>query len=566
MAGKEKKSLGASLVEGGIISAEQLKHAQDEETRTGQRLRTILVRLGYIEEDDLVSFLSEKHSIPKIELETYLIDPKIIDIVPEELARKHSLIPVLKIGNRLMCAMLDPLNIFALDELSLKTNLLIEPAVATEIEIRKAIDEHYGSKGTIDELIKKIDKKEFDFTDDKELDLKKLEGIAEEPTVIKLVNIIIMQALKEKASDIHLEPEENELKTRFRVDGMLHEVSSPPKYLQSAVISRIKIMANLDIAERRLPQDGRFHMKIDGKDVDVRVSCMPTIYGENIVMRLLEASSAFLTLENLGFSNEILGIYQGLIKYTHGIILVTGPTGSGKTTTLYSSLDKINTVEKNIITIEDPVEYKLEGIRQIQVNPKVGLEFANGLRSILRQDPDIIMVGEMRDHETAEIAVQAALTGHLVFSTLHTNDAPGAINRMVDMGIEPFLISSSLIGVLAQRLVRKICVDCKEEYRPVGRTIDGLDLLDDKDRSKIKFYRGKGCSNCSNKGYKGRVGIYELMLINDDIRAMIMEKAPTDLIRKKAISSGMISLRSDGVSKLAEGITTIEEILRVTRE
>jgi len=426
MAKKQKKALGESLVEEGIITLDQLKQAREEETRTGTRLRKVLVKMGLIDEDDLVAFLSDRLGVPRIELANYLIDPKIIDLIPESLARKYELIPVLRIGNRLTCAMLDPWNVFALDEIRMKTGMTVEPAVATDAEIMKALNEHYGAKGSMEELIRSIDEKKLGIMEGEEADVEALEDIVQEPVVIKLVNMIVMEAVRQGASDIHIEPEEEVLKTRFRVDGILHEVSSPPKHLQSAIISRIKIMAVLDIAERRVPQDGRFSIKIEGREIDVRVSCMPTVYGENVVLRLLDVATALRQLKELGFSKDVFGRFQRLISRPHGIILVTGPTGSGKTTTLYAALDKINTVEKNIITVEDPVEYKLPGIRQIQVNPKVELTFASGLRSILRQDPDIIMVGEIRDLETAEVAVQAALTGHLVFSTLHTNDAPGA--------------------------------------------------------------------------------------------------------------------------------------------
>jgi len=568
---QQKKSLGESLVDEGIITAEQLKQAQLEEKRTGQRLRNVLVKKGFIAEEDLVVFLSEKLGLPRIELNNYLIDPKILELIPEELARKHELIPILKIGNRLTCAMIDPWNIFAMDEIRARTNLVIEPAVATESEIKKALNEHYGAKGSMEDLIKSIDEEKLGVKDGKEMDVKKLQGIVEEPVVIKLVNLIIMKAVKEGASDIHVEPEEEVLKTRLRVDGILHELDSPPKHLQSAIISRIKIMANLDIAERRIPQDGRFSIKIEGRQIDVRVSCVPTIYGENVVMRLLDSTSALLSLEQLGFSKDVLEKYNKLILRPHGIILVTGPTGSGKTTTLYASLDKINSAEKNIITIEDPVEYKLAGIRQIQVNPKVDLTFANGLRSILRQDPDIIMVGEIRDFETAEIAIQSALTGHLVLSTLHTNDAPGAITRLIDMGVEPFLASSSIIGVLAQRLVRKICTDCKEKYVPSAEALKDIGLLNgrrttDDGRQETVFYKGKGCAKCINTGYKARVGIYELMIPDDKIHNSIISKAPVDEIRKLACSQGMITLMEDGIEKIKQGITTVEEALRVTRE
>ncbi|MFA4889698.1 MAG: GspE/PulE family protein, partial [Candidatus Omnitrophota bacterium] len=404
---KQKKSLAESLVEDGIITPEQLQKAQDEEKRSGERLRNVLVKLGFIAEEDLVSFLSDKLGVPRIELNNYLIDPKIIELVPEDLARKHELIPVLKIAGRLTCAMVDPWNIFALDEVRARTNLIIEPAVATQSEIKKSLNEYYGAKGSIEELIKTIDEKKLGIQQDKEIDAKQLEDMVKEPVVIKLVNLIIIKAIQEGASDIHIEPEEESLKLRFRVDGMLHEEAAPPKHLQSAIISRVKIMATLDIAERRAPQDGRFNLKMEGKEIDVRVSCVPTIYGENVVLRILDISSALLSLTELGFVGSVLEKYQKVISRPHGIVLVTGPTGSGKTTTLYSSLDKINTQEKNIITVEDPVEYKLAGIRQIQVNPKVGLSFANGLRSILRQDPDVIMIGEIRDFETAEIAIHA---------------------------------------------------------------------------------------------------------------------------------------------------------------
>ena len=560
---KEKRSLGESLVEDGVITAEQLKRAQEEEKRKGERLVKALVRLGFIAEEDLVMFLSNKLSVPRIELGNYLIDPKIVELVPENLARKYELIPILKIGNRLTCAMVDPWNVFALDEVRSATGLVIEPAVSTEGEVKKALKEYYGTKGSMEDLIKSIDEEKLGIKDGKEPDVKKLKGMVEEPIVIRLVNMMIMKAIEERASDIHIEPEEQFLRTRLRVDGMLHEISSPPKHLQSAIISRIKIMADLDIAERRIPQDGRFTVRMSDKQIDVRVSSVPTIYGENVVLRLLDASSAVMSLPDLGFSKEVLSKFDKLIRRPHGIILVTGPTGSGKTTTLYASLNTINTVEKNIITVEDPVEYKLEGIRQIQINPKVDLTFASGLRSILRQDPNIIMVGEMRDHETAEIAIQAALTGHLVFSTLHTNDAPGAVTRMIDMNVEPFLVSSSIIGVLAQRLVRTICPACKEKYTPTKEELKDIGL---ETSDKVSFYRGKGCDKCMGTGYKGRIGIYELMVPDEDIRTAVMAKSSTDEIRRMARKTGMITLKEDGIEKIKAGMTTVEEVLRVTEE
>ena len=560
MPAKQRKPLGESLVEDGIITQEQLMQAKKEEERSGQRLRNVIVRMGFISEEDLVEFLSNRLSVPKIDLSNYLIDPKIIELVPEDLARKHELIPLLKIGNRLTCVMVDPSNVFALDEVRARTDLIIEPAVATESEIKKALAAYYGVKGSMEDVIKSIDAEKLGLKEGSQIDTKKLEGIVEEPVVIKLVNLIIMKAVQEGASDIHLEPEESALRMRFRIDGMMYDASSPPKHLQSAITSRIKIMANLDIAERRIPQDGRFSIKIESRDIDVRVSCVPTIYGENVVLRLLDVSSAVLSLEKLGFSKENFQLYQKLVLRPHGMILVTGPTGSGKTTTLYASLNTINTPEKNIITIEDPVEYRLSGIRQIQVNPKVGLTFANGLRSILRQDPNVIMVGEIRDFDTAEIAIQAALTGHLVFSTLHTNNAASAVARLIDMGVEPFLISSSVIAVLAQRLVRQICKDCKEEY------IAQKDMYEDLGLSGVKLYRGRGCAKCMSTGYKGRIGLYELMIPDEELRGLIAAKASIDQLKKQGRASGMISLREDGILKVKEGLTTPEEALRVIEE
>jgi type IV pilus assembly protein PilB len=538
MAKKEKKSLGEGLVEKGLISADQLKQANSEARTTARPLRQVLIKKGFISEEDLTVFLSQQFNLPRVDLTNYLIDPEIIELVPEALARKHLFIPILKIAKSLTVAMADPLNVFALDELRMKTGLEIEPALAAETAIKKALDEHYRAKGSMEEVIQSLDRQKLGLRPGEEPELKKLQGIVEEVPVIKLVNLMIIEAVRQGASDIHIEPEEETLKARFRIDGMLHERTSPPKYLQSAITSRLKIMANLDIAERRVPQDGRIQMKMEGRDIDIRISCVPTIYGENVVLRLLDRSQVIMELKQLGFLSSILTEYDRLIRRPHGIILVCGPTGSGKTTTLYASMNVINSEEKNIITIEDPIEYHLPGIRQMQVNPKVKLNFSTGLRSILRQDPDIIMVGEIRDLETAEIAVQAALTGHLVFSTLHTNDAPGAITRLVDMGVEPFLLASSIIGVLAQRLVRVTCGECK----------------------------GKGCKKCLNTGFKGRTGIFELMPTNEEIKKLITGKAAANEIRKTAVKDGMQTLYEDGEEKIKQGLTSREEVMRVTEE
>ena len=534
----QKKLLGESLVEKGVITEEQLRQAEHEARADVKPLRKILTKKGLIGEDDLAVFLSQQFDLPFIDLTNYLIESEIIDLVPEVLARKHLLIPILKIGNDLTVAMVEPSDVFVVDELRMKTGLNIEPAVATETEIKKAIDQHYSVKGTLEEVIESLDREKLEIKPGQETELKKLRGIAEEPPVIKLVNIMIIEAVHQGASDIHIEPEEDTLKIRFRIDGLLHERTGPPKYLQSAVISRIKVMAELDISERRIPQDGRIQMKMEGRDIDIRFSCIPTIYGENVVLRLLDRSQVILELKQLGFSSSILTQYKKLISFPHGIILVCGPTGSGKTTTLYTSLNAINSEDKNIITIEDPIEYHLAGIRQMQVNPKIALGFAEGLSSVLRQDPDVIMVGEIRNAETAKAAVQAALTGHLVFSTLHTNNAPSAVTRLVDMGVEPFLISSSVIGVLSQRLVRTICTECK----------------------------GKGCKGCLQTGLRGRIGIFELMRPSEKIRELISTKASADQIRKAAVEVGMQLLREDGQKKINDGITTKEEVMRVTEE
>jgi len=535
MAKRLKKSLGETLVEEGLITAEQLKKATQKAKQKDIRFGSALVSIGAIGEEDLASFVSEKLGSTRIELSNYIIDPKIIELIPEALARKHMVVPVLKIGKRLTCAMLEPWDVFAIDQLRAKTGLTIEPAVATEAEIAKVLSDHYGAKNTMEEIIQSIEQEEPEAETE---DTKTLEDMAGEPAVVKLVNLAIVQAIQKGASDIHIEPEKDCVKVRFRIDGVLHEIQSPPKHLQSAIISRIKIMSSLDIAERRVPQDGRFSIKAQGKEIDIRVSCVPTIYGENVVLRLLDASRIVLDLKDIGFSKKVLSEYKQAIARPHGIILVTGPTGSGKTTTLYASLGGIDRHEKNIITIEDPVEARLDGIRQIQVNTKVDLSFATALRSVLRQDPDVIMVGEIRDAETAGIAIHAALTGHLVFSTLHTNNAAGAITRLIDMGAEPFLVSSSVVAVLAQRLVRKVCKDCKS----------------------------KGCQSCLNTGYKGRVAVFELLIPDDKIRELITSKASAEEIEKQARSSGMLTLLEDGEEKVKTGITTSEEVIRVTQE
>lgn len=484
-----------------------------------------------------------------IDLDSYLIDKKVIELIPEVLARRYQLIPLFKIGNTLTVAMADPHNILALDEVRHKTGCEVEPVVSNEIQIKRSIDQYYGVSGPIEEIIKESAEKGSEPSG------------AEEAPAIRLLNLIMAQAIREDVSDIHIEPDEKDLKTRYRIDGVLREVNSLPKNLQSAIISRIKVMGNMDIAQSRAPQDGRSHIEMEGKQIELRISTFPTIYGENVVLRILDQSSALMGLEDLGFSRDTVMQYETLIKRPHGIVLITGPTGSGKTTTLYASLNSISTPEKNIITIEDPVEYRLNLIRQTQINPKAGVTFATAIRSVLRQDPDVIMVGEIRDLETAETATRAALTGHLVFSTLHTNDAPGALTRLMDMGVEPYLISSSVVGALTQRLVRTICPKCKEQHQPEDRILNTLRIANPKD---LVLYQGKGCKNCWQTGYKGRTALFELLVINDPIRELISQRAPSRMIRKVARENqGMKTLREDGVEKVLKGITTIDELTKV---
>jgi type IV pilus assembly protein PilB len=547
------------LVNKGLVSKEQLEKAREESAKTGLTLSKSMEKLGFISELDIAQIVAESMGVPFMDLTDYLVDPEVIRLVPEELARKYKVVPLFKIADSLTVAMQDPHDVEAIDALRSRCKVSsIDPVFSTPDMVEKVISQYYSAQGNIQELADEIS--------DEKLDLKAAsdKGLAEaieETPVIKLVNLIIFQAVKDRASDIHIEPEDAIVRIRYRIDGLLHETQQIPKHLQSVLASRIKVMAKMDIAETRNPQDGRIQLKIEGKGLDLRVSSFPTVHGENIVMRILDKSSLVLGLGELGFLAKELEVFDKVIRRPNGIILVTGPTGSGKTTTLYSALSTINSLSTNIITIEDPVEYELPLIRQTQVNPRAGLTFANGLRSILRQDPDIIMVGEIRDKETAEIAIQASLTGHLVFSTLHTNDSASALTRLIDMGVEPFLIASSVIAILAQRLVRMICPSCKEEYTPASEALKELHLGE-----KGKYYHGKGCSKCKDTGFAGRVGIYELLLLNDEIRNMVAAKVSAQDIKKKAVALGMRTLFDDGMQKVNSGMTTVEEVLRVTEE
>lgn len=536
-----------------------------EHVKPDNPLANVLVDQGAVGEDEALQFLSEYYGLPSVNLNHYKIDKALLEIVNRSFAMKHHILPLFKVRNTLMLAMYNPSEIHLLDEVRIKTGMGVDPVVALPSSIKKAIDRSYGISETVTGVIDTIKDEKIGITQldkDQELANINLEAGDDEP-IVKLVNLFISQAVRERASDIHINPEEKELRVRNRVDGILHEIATPPKKFEPAIVSRIKVLANLDIAEKRKPQDGRIKMRTENKTIDIRVSTFPTIYGENVVMRILDSASVLYGLDEIGMLPDALGLFEKLIKRPYGIILVTGPTGSGKTTTLYSALETINSIDKNILTLEDPVEYNLRLIRQAQVNPKAEFTFATGLRAILRQDPDIIMVGEIRDLETAEIAVEAALTGHLVLSTLHTNDSLGTIIRLVDMGIERFLIASSVIGVVAQRLIRKICTHCKESYVPAPESLREIGM----DPSKVtQFYRGRGCQQCFNTGYSGRIGIYEVLEVTPQLSEAILKDVGAVELQKIAQEEGLRLLRTDGMEKVKSGITTIEEVLRVTKE
>lgn len=556
-----KKNIGEILLEEGLINGDELGKALQEQAKTKERLASILVSLGYLSEEAMLKALSLQMGIPFINLRDY---PKIPPVVDPPLSikflKQYKIVPLEKRDGILRAAMADPLDSFAINGLQLATDCRIEPCLGRERDILSVIDQYYGGTVTMEKIIEGIEEKEMEVTSwGAEEEVEHLRDLAHEAPIINLVNLLITRAVEKRASDIHIEAFEDGLHIRYRIDGVLHLTESPPKNLHPAIVSRIKIMAKLNIAERRLPQDGRIKLKVLGKDIDVRVSTVPMLYGEGIVMRLLDPTG-IIGLDGLGFSANTRKLFEQLITRPYGMFLVTGPTGSGKTTTLYAALSMMNTREKKVITIEDPIEYYLEGVNQIQVKPKIGLTFADGLRSIVRQDPDIIMVGEIRDVETADIAIHAALTGHLVFSTLHTNDASGAVTRLKDMGAEGYLISSSLLGVLAQRLVRVICNKCKAPFT------SGKEIVTEFG-AEIGFqtYKGQGCEACDNTGYRGRAGIFELLLVNDDIRRLIVEKKGSDIIMQKAVELGMKTLRDDGWEKVKAGITTVDEIIRVTQ-
>jgi type IV pilus assembly protein PilB len=557
--------LGELLVREKLISLSQLRAAQEEQQRSGGNLGFTLARLGYISDNEITNFLSQQYRVPTIDLEEYEIDAEILKLVAKEQCEKHRVIPVSRTGNSLIVAMADPTNLHAIDDLKFLTSYNIEPVIASETAIGQAIEKYYNAGPSYEEVMAGFDENEIDFTGEEEdLNLLELEKASEDAPVVRLVNMILMSAIKKGASDIHIEPYEKKLRVRVRIDGVLLEEMTPPLKLRNAIASRLKIMSSLDIAERRLPQDGRIKLKLGkGREMDFRVSVLPTIWGEKIVMRLLDKSNLQLDMMKLGFDADPLKDFMWAIGQPWGMVLVTGPTGSGKTTTLYSALSELNKVGSNISTAEDPVEYNLHGINQVQMHDEIGLNFAMSLRAFLRQDPDILMVGEIRDFETAEIAVKAALTGHMVLSTLHTNDAPATISRLLNMGVEPFLITASVNLVLAQRLARKVCADCRQPTKLDAKVLTDMGFTKEQ-VSKGTLMKGAGCRVCNGTGYKGRVALYEVMRFNDNLKEMVLQGSSTAELKVAAIKGGMITLRMSGISKVLDGVTTTEEILRVT--
>ncbi len=543
------------LLKQGLVQQEQADQAKKEANRVGQAFETVLVKSGYISDEELASTKAAILGVPYLDLNSYRLDREMIKLIPEKIAKKYSLIPLFATGNSLSIGMVDPHNITAIDQVRKLTNFDVVDAILVSASgFQTALNAYYHAHGSMEEIVKTLEKEKTPSAQD-----TLLGEFTEKTPVSKLVDTLLLQAVQSRASDIHIEPEETIVSVRLRVDGLLHHITTFPIVIQTAVVSRVKILAGMDITENRKPQDGKIRMELEGKDLDIRVSTFPTLFGENVVLRLLDKRAMLPHLVELGFSKENLEHFSKLITRSYGIILVTGPTGSGKTTTLYTALSKINSEEKNIVTIEDPVEYVLSRVRQTQVNVKAGITFANGLRGFLRQDPDVMMVGEIRDRETAEMAIQSALTGHLVFSTLHTNDAPSALTRLVDMGAEPFLISSSVIGILAQRLIRMNCLKCRETYMPSAAVLQSVGFPEG-----TKLMRGKGCGKCNSTGFIGRSGIFELMFISDEIKTLVDGRSSSAEIKKKAVEQGMKTLREDGLEKVLKGVTTLEEVLRVT--
>lgn len=553
------KQLGDILLEDGLITTDQLSVAVDQHQTLGRSLGRVLVDQGILSETQLVAALAQQIGLRFIDLSDFPVDGSALARIPGSVCRQHMAIPIGFEDGRIVVAMADPANVFAADDIRTISGYEVLPAVATRADVAAAIDRYYRADSDLDDLTTALEDADEATGDD----LAGLKEVVEDAPIVKFVNLLITQAIQDRASDIHLEPTEQDLRVRYRIDGVLHEVMRSPKSIQSGVISRLKIMADINIAERRIPQDGRLSVSAHGKKVDLRVATLPTVWGEKVVMRILDNSTARLDLSELGFTQNNYERYSESFGKPYGMILVTGPTGSGKSTTLYATLNILNRPEVNIITVEDPVEYRLPGISQVQTNAKAGLTFASSLRSILRSDPDIVLIGEIRDHETAQIAVEAALTGHLVLSTLHTNNAPSAITRLTEMGIEPFLVGSAVDAVLAQRLARRLCMKCKEAYTPTEETLTAAKVNWDLSTGIPTLYRPVGCPSCSNTGYKGRMALHEVMMVNEEIERLAVEHAPATEITAAALRSGMVTLRNDGMTKVLNGMTSIDEILRV---
>jgi len=562
-----KENIIEILLKSKRLQAEQIEKALQIQKQKGIPLKCVLVEQDFISEEELLSLLSSQLYIPILHLTKYKFDPEIIKFIPEHIARQYCLIPLSRMGNNLTVAMSDPLNIFALDDLRTLTGCNIDIVLSSQDEILRAIDTQYhlefkDMQQIIDFTQQGLEAKEAEFARQDEVELSSVLKESKKAPIVKLVDLMLAQALEKRSSDIHIEPEEDCLRIRYRIDGSLYDIFKLPKVNQNAILARVKIISNLDITESRIPQDGRFKVKFEGREVDFRVSSLPTTFGQKFVLRALDKSNLSIGLDQLGFSEQPLAIFKEAVNKPFGMILVTGPTGSGKSTTLYSVLNQLNTVQRNIITIEDPVEYQIEGITQIQVKPEVGLDFLSGLRSLLRQSPDVIMIGEIRDSETADIAVKASLTGQLVFSTLHTNDALSSITRLIDMGIEPFLVASSLIMLCAQRLCRRICLKCRQPVDIPDKFLESIGF-----KEKVIFYTASGCKHCNNTGFYGRIAILEAIMINDVIREMIMKRKAIDEIRQYAITNcGMKTLRDDAYLKIKMGLTTLDEVIRVTKE
>jgi len=571
--------IGELLIKENFITSEQLDEALKHQRQHGGRLGSILITLGYVDDDDITSVLSRQYGVPSINLAYFEIDPSVIKLIPIETAQKYLVVPLSRVGSTLTIATADPTNVFAMDDIKFMTGFNVEPVVASEASIQEALEKYYGSPHSIE--LKKVyqeiadgEKESFELDleaeavdEGEEISVDQLQRSSEEAPIIKLVNLILSDSIKKGASDIHIEPYEKDFRARFRIDGILYNMMSPPLRLRDAITSRIKIMAKLDISEKRLPQDGRIKIRtsFDGrkKDIDYRVSTLPTLFGEKIVMRILDKDNLPLDMSKLGFEDVSLKRVETGILKPYGMVLVTGPTGSGKTSTLYSALNRLNTPEINIMTAEDPVEYNFRGINQVQIRESIGLTFAAALRSFLRQDPNIILVGEIRDFETTEIAIKAALTGHLVLSSVHTNDAPSTITRLLNMGIEPFLVATSVHLICAQRLIRKICRDCKAEAKTPIQTLIDFGFPPE-DAKSMQTFKGEGCKTCNGTGYKGRVGLYEVMEISEDIQELILVGASAREIKRKAVEEGMLTLRQSGLAKIKNGLTTLDEVLRET--